>query len=358
MLLIGIAELICILVFFSGCIKLFIAFFKKRSKKISVTMIVGSLVAVIVLSYLTEACFPEEIEASRIASEERRDQEKLEKAEKENQETEEENETSENNFEDIQTDNANTKENSDKINVEEKEIYNENGVSIVSKNVDVNRKSITFIFTISNSSDKDYSIAAHSYSVNGLMAGANLYGFGSVDVPAGKNAKLTIDLDNEWLKENGIKNISKLDAIFWAYYDSTKNWDTGIVSTYTNFTDEIYTPKGEEIYSDDNITVWKNEESNFTILNKSNYNSGYTIENCSVNNWSYDLTNYTFDLYNKDIHCNSYAVFTIPIDEEFLRDNDISEVKNFEFDILLSDSYWNYKGNLWEHKSGKMSIEL
>lgn len=92
MFLIGIAEFICIIVFFSGFIKLFIAFFKKQSKKISLAMIVGSFAAIIALTSLAEACFPEEMEASRIKNEECRHQEELENSEKENQEAQEEKE--------------------------------------------------------------------------------------------------------------------------------------------------------------------------------------------------------------------------------------------------------------------------
>ena len=246
------------------------------------------------------------------------------------------------------------------VSVGETEIYNDKGISIVSKGIDVGKRNTVFSFVISNSSSKDYSIAAHSFEVNGLMAGSNLYGFGSVDVPTGKNSKLSIEIENDFLEENGIKNIAEIKIIFWAYYDMMKEWDTGIVSLSTNYSleDNKYIPSGKEIYSDDNITVWSKEDLSFVVLNKSKYNSGYTIENCSINSWSYDLTDYSYDLYDEPIHSNSYAIFTIPIDEDFLRDNDISKAKNVEFDILLSDDYWNYEGNLWEHKTGKMSVEL
>ena len=246
------------------------------------------------------------------------------------------------------------------IYVEEHELINKEDVSINISNVVQDNKKTAFNFTIINESSKDYSVSAHTFSVNGVMAGANLYGFGSVDVPTGKKAKLSIEIENEWLKENEIDNIGILDVIFWSYYDGTKEWDSGKISVETNLYDEnaVYVPKGEKIYSDDNIDVWKNDGLNFTILNKSEYNAGYTIENCSVNEWSYELTDYTYDLYDEDIHTGSYANFSIDVDEEFLEEIGTNNIDNIEFDILLKDSYWDLKGHPWEHKTEKIKVEL
>ena len=215
-----------------------------------------------------------------------------------------------------------------------------------------------FNFVIKNKSDKDYSIAAHSYSVNGLMAGSNLYGFGSVDVPAGKNAKLCIEIENNWIKESGINNIGLLDVIFWSYYDNMKEWDSGNVDIKTNLYNEntMYSPKGEKIYSDNNIDVWENDNFSFTILNKSSYNAGYTIENCSVNDWSYEITDYTYDLYDESIHAGSYAQFSIDVDKEFLKEIGDKNVNNIEVDILLEERYWNFKGKLWTSEREKIQV--
>ena len=89
MTLIVIVEFICFIVFAIGFIKLIINFFKKKSKKKPVLMMIGSFVLVIALTFLAAACFPEEMEASRIANEERSQQKEQEKAEKEKQKEEE-----------------------------------------------------------------------------------------------------------------------------------------------------------------------------------------------------------------------------------------------------------------------------
>lgn len=245
------------------------------------------------------------------------------------------------------------------LKIKEKEIYNDNGLSITAQNVEKTANGIKFSFVLYNSSKKDYSVAAHSYSVNNLMAGSNLYGLNSVDVPKGKKARLYVEIKNNWLSENNINNIGKLDVIFWTYANHYKSFDTGIVSVFTNMYDKNkqYKPSGKKIYSDDNITVWNRGNLNFEILNKSGYNASYTIENCSVNDWSYELTDYTFDLYSEEIHDDAYVRFKFPISDKFLKENNIKKVKNVEFDVLLEDSYWE-DGTIWEGKSKKISINL
>ncbi len=369
---------ISMLAFPAGLLWLIVNLIRKKSKKKPLIVILASPVIFVLLCFASVEMFPEETEAARIRGEQRRiekEQEEeakriLEEQKRQEEEARKEAEEAKKKEEErIRKEKEENQEQEEKakreaekkkeLSIEESEIYSGNGISIVAKEVEADKRSTKFLFVISNSSEKDYSIAAHSYDVNGLMAGSNLMGFGNVDIPAGKNAKLSIEIDNEWTESNGINEIQKLNVIFWSYYDNFKEWDTGIISVPTNLYKEenLYIPNGEEIYSDDVITVWKNRDLTFTIWNKSNYNCGYTIENCSINEWSYELTEYTFDLYDEKIHSNSYAVFAIPI-EDFLKDNDIKDAHGVEFDVLLEDDYWDYKGSPWEHKSGKISINI
>lgn len=256
-----------------------------------------------------------------------------------------------------------TEEETEKIielSVESSEIYNDNGIVILTNGVETSKNKTSFLFEIQNNCEKDYSIAAHSYDINGLMAGTNIGGFGPVDVPANKKAKLSIEIDNDWLDENEIKFIKNINVIFWSYYDGFKDWDTGMISIPTNYseTQEEYEPVGEMIYSDEKISVFQNGDFSFLVLNKSGYNASYTVENCSVNDWSYEITNYTYDLYDEEIHDNAYDLFDLEIDDDFLKENNIEEIKNVEFDILISDSYWEMKGEKWEHKTEKIKIDL
>jgi hypothetical protein len=194
------------------------------------------------------------------------------------------------------------------------------------------------------------------------MAGSNLYGIGTINVPAGKKAKISISVKNSWLEDNGIFKISDFDVIFWAYYDDFKEWNTGKIKIKTNLysKDEKYSPDGDKIYSDDNVVVWYlgNDKNKyyFSVKNKSDYNASYTVENCSINGWSYQLTNYTYDLNSVPLNSNSYDLFTLEIDNDFMEDSDISVIENIEFDVLLENEYSN-SGDWWEHKTDKITIE-
>lgn len=245
------------------------------------------------------------------------------------------------------------------VRIEQAEVYNENGLSIRIESIQIGQTKTKIPFLLYNSSDEDYSVAPHSYSINSLMAGENKYGFGSVDVPTGKNAKLTIEVENDWLSENGIDEIKKIDVIFWTYADGYKAFDTGVLSAQTDLYDieEVFIPNGDEIYSDDIASLYKIDDYTFVLFNKSDYDAGYTVENASINDWSYELTDYTYDLYDQSIHRNSYAVFTFPIEKEFLTENYFENVENIEFNVLLEDDYWNFKGSKWEHRTDKIKIE-
>lgn len=230
----------------------------------------------------------------------------------------------------------------EKLSIEPTEIYNRNGVSIELSEIEQSERETTITFLLTSTSEKDYSISAHSYSINGLMAGEHVYG-SDVDLPAGKKAKFSVVIENQWMNENGIEKIAQLDFMFWAYYDNFKEWDSGIVEVKTNLYDEslMYSALGEEIYSDQNVTVWYagnvGNDYSFVIKNNNSYNSDYTVENCSVNDWSYEIIHYTYDLYNEPIHANSFDVFILSVESDFIEKYEISQIESIEFNISLGN---------------------
>lgn len=228
------------------------------------------------------------------------------------------------------------------LSIEPTEIYNENGVSIVLSEIEQSKSETTITFLLTSTSEKDYSISAHTYAVNNLMAGGNIVG-SDVNLPAGKKAKFSVEIENQWLAENGIEKIAQLDFLFWAYYDNFKEWDTGLLELNTNLYDEnlMYSASGEELYSDEHVTVWyignTGNDYSFVIRNNNSYDSSYTIENCSINDWSYEILNYTYDLYDEPIHANTYDTFTLSVDSDFMKEYDVSQIESIEFNILLGN---------------------
>jgi hypothetical protein len=171
-----------------------------------------------------------------------------------------------------------------------------------------------------------------------------------------------VEIKKQWLTENGISNISDMGIIFWGYYDYFKEWDSGLVYLTTNYYNPQidYVPTGIKLYEDVNTEVWllssNGKTFNLSVKNKSQYNAGITIDNCSVNGWAYETTDYTYDLYDEDIHTNCYKNFELTIDDEFLTENGIPTITDVEFNVHMEDSYWNYKGAVWEYDTPKMII--
>jgi hypothetical protein len=241
------------------------------------------------------------------------------------------------------------------------EIYNNGGISIVAESASETNTAVNIRFVITNGTAKDYSVSAHTYSVNNLMVQSHSYG-SDVNVPSGKKASLNVEIKKQWLTENGISNISDMGIIFWGYYDYFKEWDSGLVYLTTNYYNPQidYVPTGIKLYEDVNTEVWllssNGKTFNLSVKNKSQYNAGITIDNCSVNGWAYETTDYTYDLYDEDIHTNCYKNFELTIDDEFLTENGIPTITDVEFNVHMEDSYWNYKGAVWEYDTPKMII--
>ncbi len=225
-----------------------------------------------------------------------------------------------------------------KVSVKKEIILKQDGIIIKSDSLKDLKNAYRLTMIIQNKSEHDYSICAHSYSVNGLFCDANLYGANSVDVAKGKKARLYIDVDKAWMKENNISNISDFSIIFWGYHDSWAYLKSDPVQLKTNMYKKSrqFKPLGEQIYTDDNcVLYYEGKEKNsfaFTLYNKSEQDE-YTVENFSANGWTCSLTDYTYDLYDEPMLPNSYVKFTIDVPEEFLKENGIKKIKDIEFNL-------------------------
>ena len=245
----------------------------------------------------------------------------------------------------ISTVSASTKDNYlSSFSISKKTIYKGNGVNISLNSAKKDSSGLVITFVIKNSSKKNYSISAHEYAINNLMAGGTTYG-SDVTVPKGKKAKLTIKVDKSWFKENGIKTFKKFDVIFWAYCDYMKEWDSGQVSFSTNKDNKkgYYKPSKKALFSDENMSIGyiskKNDTYKFYVQNKTDMERRWTVRNCSVNDWSYDLGSCKYDLYSKPILSDCYAIFDLSVDKGFKKENSIKSVKKIEFNIEFEGGF-------------------
>lgn len=247
--------------------------------------------------------------------------------------------------------------------VSKKVIYKGNGVSISVDKAKKGKRNVEITFVVKNNSKKDYGIAAHEYAVNNLMAGGSTYG-SDVNVPSGNKARFTISISKDWFKQNGIKTLKKLDIMFWGYYDYMKEWESPKVSFSTNKDNGkgYYKPKKMPKVSDDNIDIGyvskKSDTYTFYVKNKTDMERRWSVENCSVNGWSYDLGSAKYDLYSEPILNGCYAVFELPIDKDFKKENSIKKIKKIEFNIEFEGGFDDDYNHIEEIKSDKISVKF
>lgn len=239
-------------------------------------------------------------------------------------------------------------------------IYKGNSVSVSVNSAKSDKNELKIEFKIKNNSKNDYSIAAHEFAINNLMAGGSTYG-SDVKVPAGKKAKLTVSVKKEWFEENGIKTFKKFDVVFWGYKDFMKEWESEKVffSTDKDNGKGYYKPnkKSDTIYSDDNMSInylsKKDDTYRFCLKNNTGIEKRWSIENCSINDWSYDLGSCKYDLYSEPILDGCYAVFDLQVDKKFKENNSIKKVKKIEFNVNFEgqfDNDYNYTEGIESEK--------
>ena len=261
------------------------------------------------------------------------------------------------------TANASTKDNFiSSFSVSKKTIYKGNGVSISLDSAKKSSSDLEITFIVKNNSKKNYSISAHEYAINNLMAGGTTYG-SDVSVQKGKKAKFTVKIDKSWFEENGIKTFKKFDVLFWAYYDNMKEWESGQVSFSTNKDNGkgYYKPKKKSLFSDKNVSVGyvskKDDTYKCYVQNKTDMDRRWTVDNCSVNDWSYDLGSCKYDLYSEPILSGCYAVFDLTVDNDFKKENSIKSVKKIEFNIEFEGGFDNEGEHFDEIKSGNVVLK-
>lgn len=247
--------------------------------------------------------------------------------------------------------------------VTKQNLYKGNGISISVDKAKKGSQNVEITFLVKNNSDKDYSIAAHEYAVNNLMAGGSTY-MSNVTVPSGKKARFTVLISKEWFKANGIKTFKKFDVLFWGYGDSMKEWESPTVSFSTNKDNGkgYYTPKKSPKTSDNNMDIGyvsnKSDTYTFYVKNKTNMERRWTVKNCSVNGWSYDLGAAKYDLYSEPILNGCYAVFELPVDKNFKKENSIKKVKELEFSIEFEGGFDDDYNRIDELESEKVTVKF
>lgn len=200
------------------------------------------------------------------------------------------------------------------------------------------------IFYFENNSKTNLSFCVYAYSVNGIMmAYCNEYDT-YTEVAAGKKASGTLDIPSEWLEINGIDEIKQIKVHFWAYGESMKEFETGIIELPIDGGESVdYTP-GNALYNKDGVFVWALDDDNydaiFAIRNDRKKYFDFDLENVSVNDWTQEATLFE---YKTEVFPGCVAAYGIDFDQDKLAKDDIEQIKKVDFglDIRPEGDYFS-----------------
>lgn len=216
------------------------------------------------------------------------------------------------------------------------------GHNTIVKTKESEAASVTFYFE--NNSKTNLSFCVYAYSVNGIMmAYCNEYDT-YTEVAAGKKASGTLDIPSEWLDINGIDEIKQIKVHFWAYGESMKEFETGIIELPVDGGESVdYTP-GNALYNKDGIFIWALDDDNydaiFAIRNDRKKYFDFDLENVSVNDWTQEAN---LIEYKTEVFPGCVAAYGIDFDQDKLAKDDIEQIKKVDFglDIRPKGDYFS-----------------
>lgn len=192
-----------------------------------------------------------------------------------------------------------TKEETAEVTIEEKELYNQNGIVITATSLEMNGSFGPEIkVLVENNSEKNVTVQARSSSINGYMMDFSF----SCDVAAGKKANGALSLMSSDLEACGIETIADIEFSFYIFdtdtWDTIANSDVITISTsasgsyeqeYDNSGDVIYDNNGiriiskglaeDELYGPElSLYIENNSDQNITVQPRDTSINGFMVE--------------------------------------------------------------------------------
>ncbi|MBQ8278626.1 MAG: hypothetical protein IJZ23_02175 [Roseburia sp.] len=223
--------------------------------------------------------------------------------------------------------------------IEESLIYEGNNVCIYVKGIERTDSGYDLSFYIENGSELNLGFNAHSYAINKINTGNNIYDM-DCDVAAGKKANTKLSLSDYDLMNIGVSDIKSIDILFWAYDNDKyfKEFDTGQITINTNlYNDEFEKLEGTTIYDSNGVKVdYINKSKNkytYCITNSSGYYMDFDVENITINDFT--SSDIDYDLIGVSVLNDCQALFVLEISNEFMTLNSISEIEKIEFSLKV-----------------------
>lgn len=189
---------------------------------------------------------------------------------------------------------------------------------------------------IENNSDKTIVVESNAAINNCMMYSVSMHVDG---IAPGNTANAKIPLDD--LQKYGIDIVGEISVNFKIYEDggviSTLWFETDIAEIITNKNGEktIFTPSGNQIYSDDGITInYINVEDDIFGKTVTLYVHNNTDDNITVSCDNLAVNSITLNIYKeKDILSNCGSIIEILISNTDIEENQIEEIESVEVGI-------------------------
>lgn len=246
--------------------------------------------------------------------------------------------------------------------IDEYEIYDKNGI-VLKFTGNKSKSDVSFGFFIENKSKEDITISLSGIAINNISFSENDLSNDIYEkIMSGNKSNFSIDIDVETLTDKGIENVTKVEPMFVLYEGDSDGRQINDV-LYTDTDDEEYVEinGGHDVYSDDNFDImYLGNEGNhfkFSIYNKRGEYLDYYIDKCSINGYSFNLTESETNVFDKPIFPETYSIFEIIIDDDFVYKNSIDDVEKIEFKMYAdSDATTFTTGS--DIKTKKITVEF
>lgn len=223
------------------------------------------------------------------------------------------------------------------ISISPETIYDDNNVLIQVTGYTPTSNGGEIEIYLENNSEFNYNFTAHSYAVNGIMTGNNIYDM-YCSVSAGKKANTTINIDSDIINATG--DPQYITVLFWAYDDdkSMKSFETEPIVIKTNIYDGSRTDiTGETKYDTNGVKVDLLSTTpdcyTYVLTNSTGSYFDFDVDNISINDFTVSDTD--FDLFNEEILNDCQLIFEVKLDKDFAELNNISSIDKLEFTLKI-----------------------
>ncbi len=235
------------------------------------------------------------------------------------------------------------KESRPDITIEESVLFDQDGVRITSKGLNLKGSFGPEIkLLIENNNEKSVTVQARNASVNGYMVDTSM----SADVAAGKKANDALSIMRSDLELAGIETIAEIEFSFHIF--DSESWDTIVDSDRIRIETSAaegfsysFDDSGNQVYNENGVEIvvkglsengsWLGPSIVVYISNTGDSNYTVQVRDVSVNGFMVQ------SVFSCDVLAGKHAIDTITFLGNDLKENDIETIESVELSFHIFD---------------------